>query len=290
MVVLRQRDERGAVVTKSGPAGGGVVCVIDVPGSAGCAGESSIRRTWTAVDTCGNRVSYTQTITVRDTTPPTIACPAPATVQCASQVPAPAPGSVAAADTCPGGVTVAHVGDALVNQTCPNRFTVQRTYRATDACGNSATCMQLITVNDTTPPVVQPSASDSHCLWPPNHGWVCYTRANFHHVVTDNCPPPPTWKFAGCASNQSENDIGDGNTGPDCLVSPDSSQFCVRAERQGTDLAGRTYTVTVEAVDACGNTSQAAVAAIHVPHDQREHPECLKTTQAGRRPNQGLPW
>ncbi len=38
------------------------------------------------------------------------------------------------------------------NQTCPNRFILTRTYRVTDDCGNSATCAQIITVNDITPP------------------------------------------------------------------------------------------------------------------------------------------
>jgi inosine-uridine nucleoside N-ribohydrolase len=37
-----------------------------------------------------------------------------------------------------GGATITHVGDVTTNQTCTNRFTLTRTYRASDACGNSA--------------------------------------------------------------------------------------------------------------------------------------------------------
>ena len=46
------------------------------------------------------------------------------------------------------------VSDAISNQTCVNRFIVTRTYRATDACGNSSTCTQVITVFDNTAPVI----------------------------------------------------------------------------------------------------------------------------------------
>jgi len=39
------------------------------------------------------------------------------------------------------------LSDTLNSQTCPNRYTVLRTYQATDASGNSATCTQTITVD-----------------------------------------------------------------------------------------------------------------------------------------------
>jgi hypothetical protein len=51
-------------------------------------------------------------------------------------------------------LVVTHVGDVITNRTCVNRFTVTRTYRSTDVCGNSGTCSQIITVFDNTAPVV----------------------------------------------------------------------------------------------------------------------------------------
>jgi hypothetical protein len=80
--------------------------------------------------------------------------PGNVTVQCANLVPTPDPALVSSTDNCAGTATVTHVGDVVSNQTCTNRFNITRTYRATDACGNSATCTQTITVFDNTPPFI----------------------------------------------------------------------------------------------------------------------------------------
>jgi hypothetical protein len=108
---------------------------------------------WTATDACGNSAACTQSVIVVDNQPPTISCPAPLMVSCASAVPSPNTASVTASDNC-GSVTVSFVGDIITNQTCPNRYIVLRTYQATDASGNSATCTQTITVNDINPPTI----------------------------------------------------------------------------------------------------------------------------------------
>ncbi|GAB1396372.1 hypothetical protein MASR1M65_11490 [Saprospiraceae bacterium] len=93
-------------------------------------------------------------ITVNDITPPSITCPASVTVSCASEVPAPNINLVLASDNCSGAVTKTFVSDVISAQTCVNRHTITRTYRATDVCGNSATCTQIIIVNDQTKPTI----------------------------------------------------------------------------------------------------------------------------------------
>ena len=86
--------------------------------------------------------------------PPTIACAVAVGVSCNNQVPPPDINSVLVTTTCPGVYTVIHLNDLISNQTCPNRYTITRTYQVTDACGETASCSQLITVNDQTSPVL----------------------------------------------------------------------------------------------------------------------------------------
>ena len=71
------------------------------PDLANCAHWSNylIRRTWTVTDNCGNNRAYTQTIAVRDNTPPVLTLPAnitrPADLgQCSANTPIPAPVSL----------------------------------------------------------------------------------------------------------------------------------------------------------------------------------------------------
>lgn len=109
--------------------------------------------TWRAISPCGASITCAQTVTVVDNQAPTIVCPAPLAVSCASAVPSPNPSSVTASDNC-GSVTVTFVSDTITNQSCPDRYTVLRIYQVTDASSNSATCTQTITVNATTPPSI----------------------------------------------------------------------------------------------------------------------------------------
>ena len=86
--------------------------------------------------------------------PPIINCPANVLVSCAGQIPAPNILSVTETHACPGNATIEHVGDITSLTTCLNRFIMSRTYRVTDACGQTASCQQIITVNDQSPPSV----------------------------------------------------------------------------------------------------------------------------------------
>ncbi len=185
-----------------------------------CTNRFDIARVYVATDECGNTATCAQIIVVFDNIPPSLTCPANLTVQCAGQVPAPAPGSISAMDNCAGVVTVAHVGDVISNQTCANRFTVTRTYSATDVCGNSATCTQVITVFDNTVPSI---------TCPANTTVSCASQVpapNPPSVVTsDNCGGTVTVTHSG-----------------DVI----SNQTCVNRF---------TLTRTYLATDACGNSA-----------------------------------
>ncbi|MFZ1784510.1 MAG: hypothetical protein WAU23_04860, partial [Ferruginibacter sp.] len=84
--------------------------------------------------------------------PPVITCPNNMTVQCGN-VPNPDIESVTVTGTCPV-VNITWEGDVFSNQTCPGKYTLTRTYKATDACGNTASCEQTIIVDDNTPPTL----------------------------------------------------------------------------------------------------------------------------------------
>ncbi|HNR08809.1 MAG TPA: hypothetical protein PKM27_15930, partial [Saprospiraceae bacterium] len=93
-----------------------------------------------------------QTITVQDTTRPTITCPTDTLVICFTDVPAVDLNAVLSTDNCTQIVIITHVGDSIGDSTCINGLTVFRTYRATDSCGNFNECIQQITVLDTEAP------------------------------------------------------------------------------------------------------------------------------------------
>ena len=118
-----------------------------------CPQEYTMVRTWTAVDGCGNSVSCDQTVTVVDSTPPDITCPADATVECNVDPTPDVTGMATATDEC-GDVTISYT-DATVEGDCPAEYTITRTWTAVDACGNEASCPQVINVLDTGAPVIK---------------------------------------------------------------------------------------------------------------------------------------
>lgn len=136
--------------------------------------------TITADDGNGNMANCSFTVTLKDVTPPMITCPAPVTVVCASDFPAPDINLVTATDNCSVPVKT-HLNDsAPYDVQCLNRFKRTRTYRATDAVGNSATCTQVITVFDGIAPVFTfvPANVTVQCNSVPNPGTP---------TATDNC-------------------------------------------------------------------------------------------------------
>ena len=108
-----------------------------------------VTRTYRITDACGNFINVFQTITVNDNIAPVLAAPpAAVTVQCAANVPAAT--NLSYTDNCSPSGSVAPVTGALVGGPCGG--TITRTWTATDACGNSSSVTQIITVDDTTPP------------------------------------------------------------------------------------------------------------------------------------------
>jgi large repetitive protein len=116
-----------------------------------CGGTRLIARTWTATDECGNAVSAVQTITLEDTTPPTLTCPPNQTLQCPADTRTNVTGVATASDVC-SGVTITYADTTQNN--CSGTKVIQRTWTATDQCGNRQSCVQTITVIDTIKPTI----------------------------------------------------------------------------------------------------------------------------------------
>jgi hypothetical protein len=102
----------------------------------GC--QRSQTRTYTATDGCGNKATCTQVFTwTVDVTPPVITCAANKSIACSTAVEFTPP---TATDVCDGTPTITIVSTVV------NGNVHTRTWKATDDCGNSATCSQVITV------------------------------------------------------------------------------------------------------------------------------------------------
>jgi len=115
-----------------------------------CGNTFTATRVWMATNTCGNRAQCAQTVTVQDTTPPTLVCQPNKTVECGTSwtFDAPLP-----TDAC--GTATNHIVSTVTNGVVGNSFTATRTWTATDACGNvSLACSQTVTVQDTIAPVI----------------------------------------------------------------------------------------------------------------------------------------
>jgi len=145
-----------------------------------CPQRKTITRTWKATDACGNLSTCNQIITVDDTSPPTVTCPANVTIDCAASTSPENTGSPSATDNCSTfGITST---DVIVTGICPQEKVITRTWKATDACGNFNTCNQIITIHDSTAPAMS-------C--PPNVTIECTANtlpANTgSSTATDNC-------------------------------------------------------------------------------------------------------
>jgi hypothetical protein len=124
----------------------------------------------------------TTTVGVQDTQKPTLkGIPEDVTVECDS-VPEP-PTTVTADDACDVSPVV-NFSETYVSGSSPDNYTLERYWTATDACGNSITEKQTITVEDTTDPTISFNAQDT--IAPPE------APVSFTVTAEDNCDPAPS--------------------------------------------------------------------------------------------------
>ncbi len=168
-----------------------------------------VTRTFVVQDTCGNRAWDVQTITVSDQTDPTITCPGPITVDGCNTTDIdaatglPYSSTLATIDSATfvnlntsGGITPAvndNCGiesityqDADLTPLCPAVVSIERTFIVTDSCGLTASCTQLINLEDNTDPTF---------ICPPDTTVDCQESTEINNTgeptdVNDNCVTP----------------------------------------------------------------------------------------------------
>ena len=114
---------------------------------------------------------------------------------------------------------------------------------------------------DVTAPAISRVAASPTRLWSPNHKFIPVLLTV---AATDDCSPV-TSSIVSVTSSEPVDGKGDGHTSPDWIVTGPLTVL-LRRERSGLG-PGRTYTITIRAVDAAGNAS-TGVTTVFVPHDQ----------------------
>ncbi|KPK88701.1 MAG: hypothetical protein AMJ94_14405, partial [Deltaproteobacteria bacterium SM23_61] len=216
--------------------------------------------TLTATDPKGLAGRCDGTITVVDTTPPSLVSPAglnlslePGSTVCEVFVSDDQLGQATVEDNCPGGLTITRTGvpaDHLFQL-----GTTTLTYTATDAGGNTATATQTVTVIDSTIPEITDLSVSPEVLWPANGKmvdvWVSYN-------LKTNCSMGPL----ACSLGVSSNEPIDGD-----YSILDEHHLLLRAENEvkGND---RIYTITVTCSDGTGPELNKSITVL-VP-DKKE--------------------
>ena len=151
-------------------------------------------RKWTARDACGNTSTASRTANWTEAGPLSITCPPDRHYQCSDANTSTSTAGVAIAS---GGCSpVVTSSDQTTTRNCAKL--IKRTWRATDACGQTATCVQNILVADNTPPVIQcngasATASDNCTspanilLYSSNGTWTAVDESG--NIATLACPP-----------------------------------------------------------------------------------------------------
>ncbi len=200
-----------------------------------------LTRIWLAKDLAGNTASCVQHFTIQDTKPPIFTTlPADATISCSD--PLVTPPVLTATDNCSApadiDITYAEVRtDTAVGACGQYSYTVQRTWTATDECGNTKQHTQSIVVSDNVAPVFS-GLQDTLVVLSSNH------------PPTTNCTVP-------VALNVSQS-ITDCSPTSAMFITNDSPYATSGVDASGIYPVGLTM-VIFTATDLCGNIGKDSV-------------------------------
>lgn len=197
-----------------------------------------------AVDASGNPAEQvSRLVTVVDTIPPVINCPADTTVECDESTDPANTGDATATDFCDPNPMITF-SDAITPGACPAEKTITRTWTTTDNSGRTSSCVQTINVVDTTPPLIDCKAPAT--ITPPD------APISFTATATDNCDAAPSVEI----------------TGYDCFNYTQKGKRIDKTESCVVNVSGDTITILdsggvgdsitwiVRSSDSCGNVEE----------------------------------
>ncbi len=181
--------------TSTGASGDNIVIgdQASYPQIVGGSCNFTVNLEWEVRDDCGNTAHTLAEFTLEDNQGPVFSnVPASTTVEC-NNVPGVSTPTVM--DSCDPNPSV-NFTELTQPGTCPGDFTLMRTWIATDACGNTNSAVQTITVADNTPPAFnnQPTNQIVSCNMVPPVAGV---------TITDSCDPDPEIVFSELRVNGS---------------------------------------------------------------------------------------
>ena len=221
------------------PTGDIVVTMSQVTAGGSCTQEKTITRIWLATDVCDNTRSKSQTITVIDTLAPVVIFPADITVSCFDDRDESITGVPDMSDNCDANPSYSD-SDLITAGACEHSAIVERTWLVVDECGNDTMHVQVITIIDTIPPVINDAAVDQTITCDVDIDAAFNNWVNMHGAATatDNCAVVgDTLQWSAYIAGTS---IIAALPGPDC-ANPTSEIF-------------REVSVDFIVEDKCGNT------------------------------------
>ncbi len=237
-----------AVIPTDNCPGATVVCA-PVSGSTFSKGVTTV--SCLASDASGNTSGCTFTVTISDTEPPAISCPAPIVAstdpsQCSKTN---VVYTVIPTDNCPGATVVCTPGSGATF----SKGVTTVSCVANDASGNTNGCAFSVTINDTEAPGITCPALIIASTDP---GQCTKTNVVYSVIPTDNCPGATVVCTPGSGATFSK-----GLTTVNCLASDASG-----------NTNGCTFTVTINDTEAPGITCPAPIVASTDPG------QCSKTS------------
>jgi hypothetical protein len=162
--------------------------------TSACGGTKVIKRTWKAVDYCGNVATALQTLTLRDTIPPVLTIPSDRTLECPATTETSATGVATATDAC--GSTAVTFTDT-VTAGCGATKVIKRAWKAVDQCNNVAIGVQTITCERIQLRQVTYGPGESYAGMPGEHCDECDGRRDGHGCLRNSDGYFHGWRSCG---------------------------------------------------------------------------------------------